>query len=64
MKILDETQMFVTFALAIKQASVSGILENGNRGKHPPPNKHSAEIIAEVRRHIGSFAAYRSHYTR
>jgi hypothetical protein len=48
MKTLDETQMFVTFALARKKASLSKIIENDNRGKQPPSNKHSSEVIAVV----------------
>jgi hypothetical protein len=47
MKMLDGTQMIVTLALASKQASVSGIIENDTRGKQPPSNKHSTEVTAE-----------------
>lgn len=34
------------------------------RGKHPPSNKTSEEKLEAVRRHIESFPAYQSHYTR
>ncbi|CAG9765906.1 unnamed protein product [Ceutorhynchus assimilis] len=64
MKILDETQMFITLALDNSRLSLSGIVQPDKRGRHEPKNKHSRKIIQEAIDHIKSFPAHQSHYTR
>ncbi|CAG9764926.1 unnamed protein product [Ceutorhynchus assimilis] len=64
MKILDETQMFITLALDNSRLSLSGIVQPDKRGRHEPKNKHSQKIIQEAIDHIKSFPAHQSHYTR
>lgn len=65
LKILDETQMFVTTCLQKSEGTVSGIIsKDDRRGQAPPSNKHSDEKIKEVIEHIKSFPQYKSHYTR
>lgn len=64
MKVLNETNMFVTNVINNSRKSTSGVTADDRRGKHSKPNKHSAEKIELVRKHIKSFPLYESHYTR
>ena len=36
----------------------------GQRGKHPPANKTSDDVIKSVKDHIELFPRYKSHYSR
>ena len=44
--------------------SEGGTPQRDQRGRHPPANKTSEEIIAAVKEHIESFPKYKSHYSR
>lgn len=49
---------------ATKKLVTGGLVKIDGRGKHEPKNKTSQTVIDSVIRHISSFPAYESHYTR
>lgn len=61
---LDEKEKFVRTVIEKKNNSITGITKKDQRGLGPSPNKISEAIILDVHRHINSFPAYESHYTR
>lgn len=61
---LDEKEKFVRKVLEKKNNSVTGIKQKYQRELGPSPNKISEAVIMDVHRHINSFPAYESHYTR
>lgn len=64
MTTLDEKEKFVRKVIEKKNNSVTGITQKDQRGLGPSPNKISESVIMDVHRHINSFPAYESHYTR
>ncbi|XP_030757047.1 uncharacterized protein LOC115882918 isoform X2 [Sitophilus oryzae] len=61
---LGETEKFITCAMQNKLSSISGITHEDLRGKAAPPHKTPQYKIDEVIKHINSFPAYKSHYSR
>jgi len=62
---LDEKEKFVRTVVENKYTnSVTGITKKDQRGLGPSPNKISEAAIMDVHKHILSFPAYESHYTR
>ncbi|KAF0715101.1 Uncharacterized protein FWK35_00035456, partial [Aphis craccivora] len=62
---LDENEKFVRTVVENKYTnSVTGITKKDQRGLGPSPNKISEAAIMDVHKHILSFPAYESHYTR
>ncbi|KAJ8884925.1 hypothetical protein PR048_011121 [Dryococelus australis] len=63
MKIIDESQMFITLTLMNHNGNVSGISSIDTREKTPPSNKYTPKKLQEFNYHISSFPLYKSHYT-
>lgn len=61
---LGETEKFVSCTMTNKLTSNSGITHTDKRGTHTPIHKTSETKLDEVRKHINSFLAYQSHYSR
>jgi len=62
---LDEKEKFVRTVVENKYTnSVTGITKKDQRGLGPSPNKISEAAIMDVHKHILTFPAYESYYTR
>lgn len=65
MKILDETNMFITQSLLSSNDFVSSVTSsNDTLGKSEPAKTIPTRTVNEIRQHINSFPACESHYTR
>lgn len=61
---LGETEKFVTCAMQNKLMTTSGATHEDLRGKAAPPHKTPQYKLSQVEKHIKSFPAYKSHYSR
>ena len=64
MTTLDEKEKFARKVIEKKNNSVTGITQKDQRGLGRSSNKICEAVIMDVHRHINSFPAYESHYTR